>query len=180
MRRIALTIGIAGVLSLPVAALANHAEPGRSQGKVYVCKYVGTPGVDERLQTGQNPIEVSVNALEGDGFAGTFPFEFSDAQGRSVAIGYAGNDHAILGIEDCPGVDEPEPTGPEPTGPTGTTGPTGSTGPTGGEPKDPREPKEPKLPRDLAYTGFEAGDAALIGGAFLLAAAAAWKASRKA
>ena len=53
-----------------VSALANHEEPGQSGGKVYVCKYVGQPGVDEELQTGQNPIEVSVNALEGDGFAG--------------------------------------------------------------------------------------------------------------
>ena len=31
--------------------------------KVFVCKYVGKPGDDERLQTGQNPISVSVNAI---------------------------------------------------------------------------------------------------------------------
>ena len=30
-----------------------------AEGKVFVCKYVGTPGVDERLQTGDNPISVS-------------------------------------------------------------------------------------------------------------------------
>ena len=57
--------------------------------KVFVCKFVGTPGVDERLQTGQNPISVSVNAIPnppgpnvqvGDSFA--------DAQGRSLVIAF--------------------------------------------------------------------------------------------
>ena len=32
-------------------------------GKVFVCKYVGTPGVNERLQTGDNPIDVSINSI---------------------------------------------------------------------------------------------------------------------
>ena len=39
--------------------------------KVLVCKYVGTPGVDERLQTGPNPIvvdEASVASLTADIF----------------------------------------------------------------------------------------------------------------
>ncbi|QHC01338.1 hypothetical protein EK0264_14300 [Epidermidibacterium keratini] len=54
--------------------------------KVWVCKYVGTPGVDEQLQTGDNPISVDTSSLSG--FTGTFPYEFNDAQGRSVAIGY--------------------------------------------------------------------------------------------
>jgi LPXTG-motif cell wall-anchored protein len=57
--------------------------------KVYVCKFVGTPGEDERLQTGQNPIEVSVNAIEDWDGEGAPPvgYEFADAQGRSVVIG---------------------------------------------------------------------------------------------
>ena len=56
--------------------------------KVYVCKYVGKPGVDERLKEGKNPIEVSVSSIKltppdtevsvGD--------EFADAQGRSVVV----------------------------------------------------------------------------------------------
>ena len=51
-----------------------------------MCKYVGTPGVDERLQTGQNPISVSVNAIPlGDVRIGS---EFADAQGRSVVIAF--------------------------------------------------------------------------------------------
>src|SRR5258705_415365 len=34
-----------------------------SDGKVYVCKYVGTPGEDERLQTGQKPSEPTSTEL---------------------------------------------------------------------------------------------------------------------
>ena len=61
-------------------------EGGGPDGKVFVCKYVGTPGVDERLQTGQNPISVSVNAIPlGDVQIGS---EFADAQGRSVVIAF--------------------------------------------------------------------------------------------
>jgi hypothetical protein len=86
-------VALATVLSLAgfVAAdalIAFGASSTERAEKVWVCKYVGTPGVDERLQTGQNPISVSASSLEGNGFAGTFPFEFSDAHGRSVAIGY--------------------------------------------------------------------------------------------
>jgi len=68
--------------------------------KVLVCKYVGTPGQDERLKEGKQPISVSENSLLGDGFDGTFPFEFSDAQGRSVAIAYDdGEEHSAA---ECP------------------------------------------------------------------------------
>ena len=54
--------------------------------KVFVCKYVGTPGVDEVLQTGQNPISVSVNAIPLDPVE--VGSEFADAQGRSVVIAF--------------------------------------------------------------------------------------------
>jgi hypothetical protein len=60
------------------SAIAQHSDP-----KVYVCKYVGTPGVDERLQTGQNPIEVSVNATGGVAVGSWF----ADAHGRSYVLG---------------------------------------------------------------------------------------------
>ena len=53
--------------------------------KVFVCKYVGKPGVDERLQTGNNPISVSVNSIRGPIVIGAF---FADAQGRSVVIAF--------------------------------------------------------------------------------------------
>lgn len=101
----------AGGLSLAGSTQGEH--------KVIVCKYVGTPGVDERLQTGDNPISVDENSLIGKGFAGTFPFEFQDAQGRSVAVRFAvGNERGTL--SDCPGVTPPT---------TSTTTPTTTTPP---------------------------------------------------
>lgn len=51
--------------------------------KVFVCKYVGTPGVDERLQTGNNPISVSVNAIKDYNGVGSY---FNDAHGRSYVL----------------------------------------------------------------------------------------------
>lgn len=78
------------------------------QHQVVVCKYVGTPGVNETLQTGQNPIVVDSHSLEGKGFDGTFPFAFSDAQGQSIAIRWAANSHDG-DISECPGYEEPSP-----------------------------------------------------------------------
>lgn len=72
--------------------------------KVFVCKYVGTPGVNERLQTGNNPISVSVNSLKG--FPGTFPWAFADAQGRSVAITYD-TGQPEPSVADCPQPEKP-------------------------------------------------------------------------
>jgi hypothetical protein len=73
-------------MSLMLLALVSiGAKPADADAdpKVYVCKYVGTPGVDERLQTGQNPIEVSVNATGGTA-VGSY---FADKQGRSFVLG---------------------------------------------------------------------------------------------
>ncbi|QQS20036.1 hypothetical protein IPL85_01080 [Candidatus Saccharibacteria bacterium] len=63
-------------------AFANGQYSQNNQ-KVFVCKYVGTPGVNERLQTGQNPISVSTNAIQNYQGVGSF---FSDAQGRSYVL----------------------------------------------------------------------------------------------
>lgn len=83
--------------------------------KVVVCKYVVTPGDDELLQTGNNPIVVSKNTL-GKEFAGVFPFAFADGQGTSVAIGWDG---AGLDISNCPGApEEVEVAAPDYTPPT--------------------------------------------------------------
>jgi len=100
--------------------------------KVWVCKFVGTPGVDERLQTGQNPISVSVNAIPGGAFIGA---EFADRQGRSLVIAFDDG-----GPE--PSVDQCRPTPPTTTIPattttqpatTTTTSGTTTTLPTGGQ-----------------------------------------------
>jgi hypothetical protein len=63
--------------------------------KVFVCKYEGTPGVDERLQTGNNPISVDYKSgREPGGF-------FNDAQGRSYVLEYdTGQDEP--GVSECP------------------------------------------------------------------------------
>ncbi|MET0766436.1 MAG: hypothetical protein ABWY50_02210, partial [Aeromicrobium sp.] len=118
--------------------------------KVYVCKYVGTPGAGEVLQTGQNPIEVDSHALEGDGFSGAFPFEFSDAHGRSVAIGWSGKGYPELGIESCLGPDTGTPDcnddyDPENNGPNGdcTVDPDPDPDP---DPDDPKDPQDPQVP----------------------------------
>ena len=71
-----------GALALSSASSATADEHNQW---VYVCKYVGTPGVDERLQTGQNPILVSVNAIDGPPVIGA---PFMDGQNRSVVIAY--------------------------------------------------------------------------------------------
>lgn len=54
--------------------------------KSYVCKYVGKPGVNERLQTGQNPIWVDNSALGAHGGLTYVGETFSDGQHRSVVI----------------------------------------------------------------------------------------------
>jgi hypothetical protein len=68
----------AAVASFTVTSQNNQAH------KAFVCKYVGTPGVNERLQTGQNPIDVSLNAIgESPVVVGSY---FNDGQGRSYVL----------------------------------------------------------------------------------------------
>lgn len=85
---------IAGALAaLCALAVASPASATGNEGKVYVCKYVGTPGPDERLQTGQNPIEVSVNSIEA--ITGQTPQvgdSFVDQHGRSQVVGIVPTD----------------------------------------------------------------------------------------
>jgi hypothetical protein len=105
----AVTIALALAFVAPVSATDN--------AKWFVCKYVGTPGVDEVLQTGNNPISVSENAIPIDPVvAGEF---FQDSQGRSFVL-----------VEDT-GQDEPDPSEcPPPTVPDATPTPTPEATPT--------------------------------------------------
>jgi len=172
---IALVMSLIALLGFGIGrALAAEGDPHQ----VVVCKYVGTPGVDERLQTGNNPIVVDTHALEGDGFDGTFPFEFSDAQGNSIAIRYAENSHDG-DISECPGYVSPTPT-PTPTEtPTPTDTPTPSTPPTHHTKTPPppdkhvtfcvAHPKDASCNIPPAMTGFSAGSVA-VGAALLLLA----------
>ncbi len=82
-----------------------------------MCKYVGTPGGDEVLKAGKNPIEVSGNSVDKDKDGQVFVGDqFADAQERSVVVQIGGED---------PGADICSPTPPPTTPPTG--GPTPGT-----------------------------------------------------
>jgi hypothetical protein len=71
--------------------------------KVFVCKYVGTPGVDERLQTGNNPISVSWK--QGDRVPGTW---FNDKHDRSYVLAWdTGQPEPDVSL--CPAPEGPPP-----------------------------------------------------------------------
>lgn len=104
------------VMTAPAASAENGNGGGPQVHRVYVCKYVGTPGVDEELQTGNNPIAVDTHALgkdsDGEDFTAVYPdtsqfdFSFSDGQDRSVAFAWddirGGGQNGEPTIEDCP------------------------------------------------------------------------------
>ena len=113
-RRLLLALGAtgaAGAIMVVSAAGTTSTAGAAANTKFFVCKYVGTPGVDERLQTGQNPIDVSRHAIkEKPVVVGSF---FNDKQGRSFVL--------------AKDVGQPEPPVtdcPPPSGPTGTPTPT--------------------------------------------------------
>lgn len=83
MKRI---IALAVLTAIAVTGLAwlGGTASATEEGKVLVCKYVGTPGEDERLKDGKNPIEVDASSTGGSTEPGSI---FADAQGRSLVIG---------------------------------------------------------------------------------------------
>ena len=106
------------------AGTTSASAAGGVDKKDYVCKYVGTPGVNERLQTGNNPIWVATDFPEG-----AF---FEDHHGRSYVL-----------IADTPRLNpEPDPSAcPDPTG--GVTDPTEPADPET-ETTDSTEPADPE------------------------------------
>lgn len=78
--------------------------------KVYVCKFVGTPGVNERLQTGQNPIEVSANSIKSNRLPVTIGMEFPDRHGFSIVVGIVGKTPAPT-VDTCQALIVPAKTG---------------------------------------------------------------------
>ncbi len=73
-------------------------DDGECFKKVFVCKYVGTPGFNERLQTGNNPISVSVNSIKDFQGVGSY---FNDAQGRSFVLAFD-EGQAEPDVSNCP------------------------------------------------------------------------------
>jgi hypothetical protein len=124
MRRLLSISAAATLTAVGLVAFAAPAHAADADSKVWVCKYVGTPGSDETLQTGDNPIFVSGHAVDKDKNGKVFVGDqFADAQTRSVIVQIEGED---------PGIEACSPT-PPPVVPT--EGPTPGTGAphTGGE-----------------------------------------------
>ncbi|WP_062311293.1 hypothetical protein [Demequina rhizosphaerae] len=67
------------MMSSPAGATSGDTQPGNDGvHKVWVCKYSGTPYVDEVLKPGKNPI-----AVDGSATVGTY---FKDGQGQSFVL----------------------------------------------------------------------------------------------
>jgi hypothetical protein len=103
----ATTIAAVGLVALSAPA---YAQPVSADSKVWVCKYVGKPGVDEMLKEGENPIKVSGHSADQDkdGMIEVGD-QFADAQGRSVVVQIEGVDPGV-GI--CPDAETLPPTTP--------------------------------------------------------------------
>ena len=54
---------LAAASMLALAIIGPASAAAADNAKWFVCKYVGTPGVDETLQSGNNPISVSESAI---------------------------------------------------------------------------------------------------------------------
>lgn len=126
------------VLATGPAASATPGDPH----KVWVCKYVQKPGVNEVLKGGKNPIFVdyaSLTSKKTEPFVGE---EFQDAHILSVVVQIGGSNP---GVEACkPKTPPTEPTKPtEPTEPTKPTEPTEPTKPTKSEPPKTETPVSP-------------------------------------
>jgi hypothetical protein len=135
------TIAAVGLVALSAPA---YAQPVSADSKVWVCKYVGKPGVDERLKGGKNPIEVNGHSVDQDkdGMIEVGD-QFADAQGRSVVVKIDGKE---------PDADICSSTPPPVVQPT----------------------TPPKPGRGAPHTGGEGGEVplGLVGGAALLVGAA--------
>ncbi len=143
-----LSISAAGIVAVGLVALSSPAHAADANSQVWVCKYVGTPGEDEVLKEGKNPIEVNGNSVDKDKDGQVFVGDqFADAQGRSVVVQIEGED---------PGADSCSPTPPPDISPTPS--PTEGTTPGTAAPD----------------TGGEGGDVpvGLVGGGVLLVGAA--------
>lgn len=129
-----------------IAFAQSDGTPGPEANNWYVCKYVGPPGTNESLQTGQNPIFVDENSILADtgGSSVSLGDTFPDAQGHSVVVAgpYAPPGLGQESEPDCPmsHPSSPPPSSPPPTTPPATTPPaackaTVSFGPWYGDPR---------------------------------------------
>jgi hypothetical protein len=100
------------VMSGGLLLLAAPTASAGGQDHVFVCKYVGKPGVDEVLKSGEQPIRVAVSSIEHNQWDGTVPGYFSDAQDRSYVLDWStdlntGRGNEYTGDKTCPAPDHP-------------------------------------------------------------------------
>lgn len=105
-RTISTIIGLLALLAGGLVAMTGTALAGGGGGQthVFVCKYVGQPGVDETLKDGKQPIYVASDAT-----VGTY---FKDGQGRSYVLAVAdetntGQGKTYTGDLTCPAPEGP-------------------------------------------------------------------------
>ena len=149
-RRLLSVSAAATIAAVGLVALSAPAHAADANSQVWVCKYVGTPGDDEVLKEGKNPIEVNGNSVDKDKDGQVFVGDqFADAQYRSVVVQIGGQD---------PGGDICSPTPPPVIPPTGGTTPGAVAPDTGGESGD-------------VPVGLVGGGALLVGAALVAAEA---------
>jgi hypothetical protein len=111
---------IAAGLIVAAGSATAFAKAPKTSHKVFVCKYVGKPGVNERLKAGKNPISV-----DSDATVGTY---FNDAQGRSFVLAKDEGQPAP-DVSACPAPDVPTPD-PTPSETSSSATPTETESPT--------------------------------------------------
>jgi uncharacterized membrane protein len=152
-----MSVGAAATVgSVALMALAAPAQAADVNSQVWVCKYVGTPGGNEVLGPGKNPIEVSGSSVDKDKDGQIYVGDqFSDAQGRSVVVQIGGEDPGASICAPTPPPVTPDST-PTPAATVTPAAPGASAPRTGGD--------DAGLPLGLI------GGAVLLGGAGVLAA----------
>lgn len=109
MRKFILQLVAVALVALGFSFGTSSTASATRDHKVWVCKYVGKPHVDERLKAGKNPIEVDWHAIPGatsydDVNVGD---KFADAQDHSIVV-QKGGENPGVGI--CPTPEGPPPT----------------------------------------------------------------------
>jgi hypothetical protein len=108
VRRLLSISAAATIAAVGLVAFSAPAQAADADSKVWVCKYVGKPGVDERLKEGKNPIEVSGHSVDQDKDGNIeVNDQFADAQGRSVVVKIDGEDPGDICSSTPPPVVEP-------------------------------------------------------------------------
>jgi hypothetical protein len=118
-RRLLSLAAATGIATVGLVGLSTPAHAADGNVKVWVCKYVRTPGGFELLKGGKNPIEVSANSVNNKGPVNVGD-KFPDAQGFSVVVQVEGADPGVGACSTTPP--------PPPPGTPGTPGTPGEPG----------------------------------------------------